>query len=111
VLWAGLLCGVGCFHTVVTTGLPAGPEVINQGWASAFLFGLVPPDIRNGGAMCPAGVARVETAHSFKNWLVSIATVGIYTPMTLTLTCAGPGRAAGASSSASIASGDSGLAK
>jgi Bor protein len=101
----------GVFHTVLTTGLPAGPDVIHQPWASAFLFGLVPPDIREGRQLCPAGVARAETSHSFKNWLVSVATVGIYTPMTLTLTCAGPGRAEGVSSSASIASGDSGRAK
>jgi Bor protein len=113
VLWAGLLALSlsGCFHAVLTTGLPAGPDVVIRPWASSFLFGLVPPEIVNGGAVCPAGVARVETSHSFLNWLVSVGTVGVYTPMTLTFTCAGPGRAVGVSSSASIASGDSGRAK
>jgi hypothetical protein len=110
-LFAGLLVFAGCFRAAVTTGLPAGPDVISKPWESAFLFGLVPPDIINGGAACIAGVARVETAHSFLNWLVSIGTVGIYTPMTVTFTCAGPGRAVGASSSASMASAASGRAK
>jgi hypothetical protein len=102
-----LLVTAACFHAVVTTGRPAGPEVIVRPWASSFLFGLVPPEITDAGAHCPGGVARVETQHSFLNTLVSIATVGIYTPMTISATCAGPGP----SRSASIASGDSGLAK
>jgi hypothetical protein len=82
----------GCFHAVVTTGRPAGPEVIQRPWASSFLFGLVPPEIVEGGSQCQAGVATVETQHSFLNWLVGVATVGIYTPMTITITCAGPGK-------------------
>ena len=40
----------------------------------------------------PAGVARVETHLSFTNQLVNILTIGIYTPMTIVVTCAdGPG--------------------
>jgi Bor protein len=114
-LRAGLfvaMCALsGCFHTIVTTGLPAGPDIITRPWASSFLFGLVPPDIVNGAATCPAGVARVESSHSFANWLVSVGTIGVYTPMTLTFRCAGPGKAPGVSSSASMASGASGRAK
>jgi hypothetical protein len=104
---AALLLSAGCFHAVVTTGRPAGPEVIVRPWASSFLFGLVPPEIIDAGAQCPGGVARIETQHRFLNSLVGIVTVGIYTPMTITATCAGPGP----SRSASIASGDSGRAK
>jgi hypothetical protein len=97
ILRSGLVVGAvavlgGCFHAIVTTGRPAGPEVIQRPWASAFLFGLVPPEIINGAKECPAGVASIETQHSFLNSLVGIATVGIYTPMTITVTCAGPGR-------------------
>ena len=88
-----VLVQVACFHARVTTGRPPGPDVIYRPWASAFLFGLVPPEILDGSTLCPAaGVATVETSHSFLNWLVGVGTVGIYTPMTITVTCAGPGR-------------------
>jgi hypothetical protein len=88
-----VLVQAACFHARVTTGRPPGPDVIYRPWASAFLFGLVPPEILDGSTLCPAaGVATVETSHSFLNSLVGIATVGIYTPMTITVTCAGPGR-------------------
>jgi Bor protein len=97
ILRTGLVVGAvavlgGCFHAIVTTGRPAGPEVIQRPWASSFLFGLVPPEIINGATECPAGVASIETQHTFLNSLVGIATVGIYTPMKITVTCAGPGR-------------------
>jgi hypothetical protein len=34
-------------------------------------------------------VSKVETEHSFLNGLVQFVTLGIYTPMHLTVTCAG----------------------
>jgi hypothetical protein len=35
-------------------------------------------------------VAKVETQLSFLNQVVSFITIGIYTPMTIKVTCAGP---------------------
>jgi hypothetical protein len=40
------------------------------------------------GAKCPNGLAKVETQQSFVNGLVAILTLGIYTPMQITVTCA-----------------------
>jgi len=37
---------------------------------------------------CESGVAKVETQHSFVNGLVNVLTSGIYTPLTVTVTCA-----------------------
>jgi len=37
---------------------------------------------------CDNGVARVETVHTFLNQVVAAVTFGIYTPITITVTCA-----------------------
>jgi hypothetical protein len=37
---------------------------------------------------CGNGVSRVETQHSFLNGLVGVFTLSIYTPMSITVTCA-----------------------
>lgn len=82
-----------CFHATINTGLTPGTQVISQPWASSFIFGLVPPPTVEVASQCPNGVARVETQHSFLNALVAIITFQIYTPMTITVTCAAGGHA------------------
>lgn len=77
----------GCFHATVTTGTPApqaAPE--SRTFASSWLWGLVPPATIN--PTCPRGLARVETQVSVPNRLVSWLTAGIYTPMSIVVTCA-----------------------
>ena len=80
----------GCYHTTVDTGLPPGTQTLEREWASAWIVGLVPPAVVETASRCPNGVARMETQISFLNGLVGILTFGIFTPMTLTVTCAGP---------------------
>lgn len=87
------LGSTACFHAIITTGKPEGSKVIDKPWASSFLWGLIPPDVVDAGAACPSGVAKVETQHSFLNELVYWLTIGIYSPMTITVTCAGEGHA------------------
>lgn len=95
-LLAGLLVvGAGCYHAVVDTGLTPGTQVIEKPWATGFVYGLVPPSPVSAMATCRSGVARVETKHSFLNGLVGGLTFGIFTPMTIKVTCAGgPARGA-----------------
>lgn len=78
----------GCYRATVNTGLPAGTARVERDWAHGFLWGLVPPTPMDVGASCPRGVARVETQHSFLNQLAAGLTWGIYTPLTITATCA-----------------------
>lgn len=78
----------GCYHAVVDTGRPAGDVVISKPWANSFVYGLVPPPVEQTAQQCKSGVAKVETQHSFLNSLVGGITWGIYTPMTITVTCA-----------------------
>jgi hypothetical protein len=47
-------------------------------------------------------VARVETQHSFLNMLATIVTFNLYTPMTLTVTCASSNRMASLPSTATV---------
>jgi hypothetical protein len=88
VLIAGLVSSA-CYHQVVQTGKPAGSTVIERPWTSTFIFGLVAASEINTASQCPNGVATVETQQSFLNGLVGVLTFGLYTPLTVTITCAG----------------------
>ncbi len=87
-----LLAVAGCYHAIVNTGLPPSPTTIEEPWASGFIYGLVPPNPVETMQKCPRGVAKVETQHSFLNSLVAGLTFGIYTPITITVTCAQAGK-------------------
>lgn len=77
-----------CYHSTIETGLPASSTVIQKDWAHGFVFGLIPPSTVETKAQCPSGVARVETQHSFLNMLASFLTWNIYSPVSITVTCA-----------------------
>jgi Bor protein len=85
----------GCYHATITTGRPLGTTTIEQPWAVSFIYGLVPPATVETASKCPSGVAQVETMQSFLNGLVSGLTFGIFTPMTIKVTCAASGRSEG----------------
>jgi Bor protein len=91
---ATALLGLGaCYHATIDTGLAPGPQVIDQPWASGWVYGLVPPKTVETMSKCKSGVSKVETLHSFLNSLVGGLTFGIYTPITIKVTCAAGGRA------------------
>ena len=77
-----------CFHAIVETGRPAGTATVQRPWTATYLWGLVPAAEINTATLCPQGVARVETQQTFANGLVSALTIGIYTPRSVTITCA-----------------------
>jgi hypothetical protein len=87
ILTAAFLLG-GCYHATVVTGLQPSAEVIEKNFASAWIYGLVPPATVETMEQCENGVAKVETQLSFVNQLVGALTAGIYTPMSITVTCA-----------------------
>ncbi len=86
------LCVVvgACHHAVIDTGLTPSTQTIHEPWANSWIYGLVPPAVVETASRCPNGVARMETQISFLNGLVGVLTFGIFTPMTLRVTCAGP---------------------
>jgi hypothetical protein len=77
-----------CYHATIETGLPPSNEVLEQSFASSWIYGLVPPKPVSTMAKCPSGVSKVETQLSFVNQLVGLLTLGIYTPMAIKVTCA-----------------------
>jgi hypothetical protein len=90
---AGALCAalaplVACYHATIETGLTPSTEVLEQSFASSWIYGLVPPKTVSTSSRCPEGVAKVETQHTFVNQLVGVLTLGIYTPMHIRVTCA-----------------------
>lgn len=89
VLLIAVLSTSACYHQVVQTGKPAGNTVIDRPWTSTFIFGLVAASEINTASQCPNGVATVETQQSFLNGVVGLLTFGLYTPLTVTITCAG----------------------
>lgn len=91
-----LMLTAGCYHATIETGATPSTQVINKSFASGWIYGLVPPSTVSTAAQCPGGVARVETQLSFVNQLVSFLTLGIYTPMRITVTCAAGAAAAAA---------------
>lgn len=84
---ASLIATAGCYHATVETGATPSTEVIEKSFASAWIYGLVPPSTVSTAAKCPNGVAKVETQLSFVNQVVSFLTLGIYTPMQIKVTC------------------------
>ena len=87
------LASAGCYHAMVVTGKTPSTVVIDQPFASGWIYGLVPPKTVESAAGCPDGIAMVETELSFVNQLVSFLTFGIYTPMHIKVTCAMAGSA------------------
>jgi hypothetical protein len=85
-----VLCSAGCYHASVETGRAAGNQHIDKSWAPGFLYGAVGPGTVDAKSGCAHGVSRVETKHSFLNMLVGGLTLGVYTPMTVDVTCAAP---------------------
>jgi hypothetical protein len=80
--------GLGCYHATIETGVAPSTQTVSKGWASSWIYGLVPPSTVETTSKCPFGVAKVETQHTFPNLLVGFITLGIYTPMSIVATCA-----------------------
>lgn len=78
----------GCYNARVNTGLPPSDQVIEEKWAASWIGGAVSPETVETASECPNGVAQVHTYHSFLNMLVAGLTAGIFTPMTIRVTCA-----------------------
>ncbi len=83
-----LLVTTGCYHQVVPTGAsPAPGNAAVTKTASLYFYGLVGAEVDTT-ADCPRGAAVIETQQTFVNGLLALVTLGIYTPQTVTITCA-----------------------
>ncbi len=85
------LLSAACFHAVVETGRTPSPTVVRRPFQPSFLYGFIAPRRLNVAEECPEGVARVETLHTGFEMLIAWATAGIFTPMSIRVTCASSG--------------------
>lgn len=79
---AGTLLATGCYHVTTHTGRPPS-AMVREKKAHMFLFGLVGHEST---AECPP--ATVETHQGVVDWLLGAVSFGLYTPYSLTVTCA-----------------------
>lgn len=52
-----------------------------------FFFGLAGTADVNAGAMCPTGVARIQSKFTVGDWFLTVLTLGLYTPRTYEISC------------------------
>jgi hypothetical protein len=88
-----LVAALACYHATIETGLVPSTQTVEKSFASSWIDGLVPPSTVETASKCQHGAAKVETQLSFVNMLVGWITLGIYTPMSIKVTCAQSGRA------------------
>ena len=86
------LAACNAHRVTYDTTLPRGP--VHSEWTGHFVGGLIGHPEINVRKMCPAGAAKIETFRSFGNGLIGVVTLGIYTPRTIRITCAGQSRPA-----------------
>lgn len=101
VVLAASLAAPGCYHSVIDTGLQPGPVGYAEEWETAWFIGAVPARV-DATQACEGPWARVETEQSLLNGIVTILTLGIFSPHQVEVTCAaaaptGPGGDAGRS--------------
>lgn len=89
-LLACCLLLTGCYQAQMTTGQEASDTVVQEKWATSFLFGLVPARV-DVSDECTNGIAEAERKMSFLNMVVSGLTLNIYSPQSVTVTCASGG--------------------
>ena len=82
----------GCYSAQVATDKQPSGQVIEKPWATGFVAGLATPGAQIDAAQqCSNGVAMVETQVSFLNQLATFVTFNLYSPMSVTVTCASGG--------------------
>lgn len=78
----------GCYGTKVTTGLEKGSKTVTKR-QTGFVNGLVMQNMPiDGTNRCPNGVAAVKTELTVLDQLLASFTGGIYSPITVSVTCA-----------------------
>ena len=86
VLTIALATTTACAHTQY--GSSRAVSETKSSWNSFFLWGLAGSARIDAAAMCPNGIAGVETYASFGQMLLFTVTLGIYAPRTVEVHCA-----------------------
>jgi hypothetical protein len=84
------LCLSGCYKASFVDP-NAVPGARHEEWTSFFLYGLVGNEERQIREYCQGPVAELRTGANVGTAVVSVVTLGIYTPRKVYVTCAKPG--------------------
>jgi len=82
------LAATGCYTTTYKTATPGGGKTHEES-ASYFIYGLVGDKTVNLSEICPEGVSEWKDYQSIGDSILGCITAGIYTPKSITVTCAG----------------------
>lgn len=81
-----LMASTGCYSVgLVTRNVPPGET--HHKWMHGFIYGLVGSEIDAEGMCGNRPVARVDTYMSLGNMVLTALTWGLYSPMSLDVTC------------------------
>ncbi|HMA96016.1 MAG TPA: hypothetical protein VKP30_25190 [Polyangiaceae bacterium] len=88
-----LLALSGCFRTSIRSGKAPGlaPTAWEERWNHGLFWGQIDshgPAVAN--QICPAGWAEIDTSLDPMQTVIAVATLGIYTPTTVSVVCADP---------------------
>jgi len=84
----GFVALTACYHTITSTNMTGGATHV-EAWVPTFIAGLVPGKVDAAKLCGGKPVAVVDSQASFLNLLVGMVTFSIFTPMQVTVTCAG----------------------
>jgi hypothetical protein len=94
VLLAALLGAAGCYKATFIRDPSAVKGVEHDRWLDFFLWGLVNEQDIDVEQFCPEGkAAQVVSGGNFGTGIVSLLTIGIYSPRKVWITCEGESRA------------------
>ena len=86
---ASSFASAGCYKaSFATSEAAAKREPNHEIWTDHFVFGLAGHETVDTREYCPAGVAAVKTGGNAGTTGVTIATLGIYSPRKVYITCA-----------------------
>src|SRR5579872_2495148 len=78
------MLGIGVM--MITSAAKAQDTV--KAWATTFVYGVVPAAVAEAAAQCRDGLAKVRRGESPAGTLVSVVTLGMFSPITIAVTCA-----------------------
>ncbi len=86
-----LFASVGCYKQTFVNNSVTQEDAENptfDSWSNNFLFGLVSGSAVDLNEICPDGVARIHEQETFASGLVTLLTLSLYNPISVTVHCA-----------------------
>jgi hypothetical protein len=78
----------GCMNVTYIAKSRPPSAIVHEQKLTFFVGGLVGTEEISAGQLCPGGVAKVHTQHTFVDVLLTVVTLAIYSPRTAEITCA-----------------------